>query len=389
MHIHLFTDITGFPFGTAAASRIRMIGKSLSLVDVSFTIYTSTIVYNKFNILQYGTFENIEYYYLHNCINLNKSKIIKVLLWFKGVSKMFLIIKSLDSTNDCVYIYSQGRLFNVFAVLFARLFKVKIVQEINEWDYKEQKGFLKKYILKYFMIKKSNGAIAISNNIIEKINEIKDEAKNLLLPVLEDSKIYNNYSAEPFDDSKYCFWMGLVDGYWNDIDLLLKAFCITHKAGCFYELKIAGPISQGTTNRIYNTFKSYSIDLKYINILGYITEEDRIRYCKYASFFVVPLWNDDKSSHRFPTKIASFMFSGNPILTCNVGEVGRLLSNEENVIYFNVGDETDLANKIMLLFDNKELRDRIKKNSFDFAVEHFDFRMYSQPLYQFFKQIIG
>lgn len=383
MNVNVLTNISGYPNGTAAAKRVKMIGKALIEAGLKFSVYTNTLTPNIFNQHSSGSFDGIYFEYLHGDTALNGGKIRKLFLYIKGVVGLINVLRKKDPLQDIVYIDAQGRIFNVIALIFCKLFGLKVFQEVNEWYHNDLKMPLQKIINEGPMLKWSHGALVISKNINNNVLSVNPKIKTVVVPVLDDPSTYacNN---EMKATNEYCFWMGEVDGYIEDVLFIIQSLGIAYNQGNNYDLVISGPCrSNVTRNTILNKAVEVGYPIDKIKLMGYISEEDLDSYCKNAAFFVVPLWRSERSASRFPTKIASFMFSGKPILTCNIGEVGSLLTDRENVVFYEPGNSQDLAKKVQNLASDKPLYNSICSNTKTFAMKNFNYREHSSPLKDF------
>ncbi len=388
MKVNLITSLSGFPYGTANAKRISLIGKSILASGHEFKVFTNSIQYNEFNTKLNGENEGISFEYLHQkhlTGKLNKSR--KFLYYLLGCKRMYGLFRKFVKTNDIVYSYNHGILFNFYIILLCKIFNIKLVQEINEWYHNDLNRKLEKLIIEGPMVKQSDAAIVISETIEKRVLEINPNLKILKIPVLEDFFRNNNIEVEQKTSEKYCFWMGDVDGYQNDVFFILKACSELYKMGIHLKFYISGPYNNDTFNRIKELADQYKYPFKQIKLLGYISEYKLNTYCSNAFLFVVPLWNDERSKSRFPTKIASFMRAGNPIITCKIGEISNLLTDMVNVLYYQVGDFKDLALKIKRLIDDNELYERISIESYTFASKYFNYLSYSDKIKLFINNL--
>ncbi|MBK6285945.1 MAG: glycosyltransferase [Draconibacterium sp.] len=290
------------------------------------------------------------------------------------------MFRKFSKNDDIVYSYNHGNLFNVYIILLCKLFNIKLVQEINEWYHNDLNRKLEKRIIEGPLVKKSNGAFVISETIEKKALAINPNLKLLKIPVLEDFSRSWNVEVEQKASEKYCFWMGDVDGYQNDVFFILKACSEVNRMGIPLHFNISGPCNNDTLNRIKEIANQFDYPPHFIKLLGYISEEELNTYCNNAFLFVVPLWDDERSKSRFPTKIASFMRASKPIITCNIGEISNLLTDMVNVLYYQEGDFKDLALKIKRLFDDNELYERISNESYSFASKYFNYLSYSNKI---------
>jgi glycosyltransferase involved in cell wall biosynthesis len=179
-----------------------------------------------------------------------------------------------------------------------------------------------------------------------------------------------------------------VNGYINDVLLILEACAITYRQGHKLDLIISGPCNDASRIRLLNKARELEYPPEKLRLLGYISEEELAGYCRNAFCFIIPLWNSQKSFYRFPTKLASFMFCGRPVLTAQIGEVGEILTDGKDTLFFEPGNATDLAVKIEILFRDPALYEQICMNTRSFAEKQFNYSVYELPLKQFFTTVI-
>lgn len=388
MNIYLITNQTGFPFGTAAAKRVKMIGKALIQSGNDFSIFTNDLSHNPFNINPEGVCEDIRFRYLHGETNLQIGKFRKVFLYLKGVFVLFNVLRKTDRRKVMIYIYAHGNIFNLITLSFCKLFRLKTIEEVNEWDHEQIRAPFKKTITEGPMVKWTNGAIVISRNIENTVRSINPALKTITVPVLEDPAGYPDSNKKPLHTKTYCLWMGLVNGYIDDVLLIVEAAALSFQQGLGYELVISGPYSENSKKRIYARAKEAGLPENYITLPGYLSEEELNNYCYNASFYIIPLWNNEKSLYRFPTKMASFLFSGKPLITCKIGEVGEVLTHEKNTLFFSPGDARDLAVQTEKILSDKALYQQLCSGARLFAEQELSYHAYSKPLNNFFHSIL-
>jgi glycosyltransferase involved in cell wall biosynthesis len=389
LRIHLITYLSGFPFGTAAANRIYMMGKAIMESGNEFRVYTNNIFSDDLNEETNGIYKGIPFRNLHGNTRPIKSRIIRSLLFLKGFIRFLLIIRKFDPENDIIYIYAHGfgSFFTMLLLLICKISGLKTVQEINEWYHNDLNKHIEKIFVEGPILKLSTGAIVISENINGKVKSINPEIETLVIPVLGEPFCYENNHETDF--SPYCFWMGLADTYLNDILLIIQACAKTWKKGYPIKLIICGPYKNSTLKKIENELISNGYPGTNIKMTGYVDDQSLIKYYLNAYCFIIPLWNTERSSSRFPTKMAAFMFSQKPLITCKIGEPGNILLNDENVLFFEPGDPDSLSGKIDKLFTDKALYDKLGQNASEFANQNFHYSNYSAKLNMFFKKLIA
>jgi len=388
MIINLVTNVGGFPHGMAPVHRQKMIAKALICSGYIIKIYTNTLVNNDYNTLPYGSHEGIDFYYLHGMTKLNVSKLYKWYLYIKGIVVLFGIIKKFDPKNDLVYLYSQGSPFNIFVIIYCKIFKIKIIQEINEWYHRQLKRHIETLISEGPMIKWSDGAIVISRNINKKVIKINPEIKTIIIPVLEDACQYQYLKPIENNSVRYCFWMGEVDTYLLDIESIVKALAKVFQRGHTLDFFISGPYNVVSAIRIFEVAAIVGFPSNHIYLLGYLSEDRLLELCRNSYLYILPLLNDERSSSRFPTKVATFMFCGRPLIICPIGDLDEMLRDGENVLFFIPGDVDSLTEKIILLINDELLYNRICENTYKFANTFFNYKEYSNRLNDFVLKVM-
>lgn len=389
MNIHFVTHLSGFPYGTAAANRMRMIAKALIESGCNVKIYTNNVFVDNENKESKGVYENIPFSNLRGNTRLKQTKSIRILLFIKGLIRLFFIILRMKSRKDIVYIHAHGFgiIFNFFVIIFCKISNIKVVQEINEWYHNDLNNKIDKIFAEGFMLKHSHGAVVISDHIKNTISQIDPNFKTIVLPVLGEPFNSELFHTENISE-RYCFWMGLVNPYIEDVLLIIRSSGIAFKHGIKFTLVICGPYSQQNLIRIQNESLKAGIPTNNIRIMGYIKEQELFKLCINAHFFIIPLWNSERSTSRFPTKTAMFLFSGKPLITCKIGPLGKILTDNENVLFYNAEDKDDLAKKIEMLMKNEELHKSLSLNTYNFAMQNIHYKNYTYKLHHFFEDVV-
>lgn len=385
MNIICLTDITGFPNGEATAHRIKMVGKAVISAGANFSLYTTYFNKLSYNNEWKGNCEGIYFEYLHKTTQMNISPAKKIFLIQLAFLRLLILLVKLSRKENVIYSFSHGKLFNLIIIVICKLFRFKIVQEINEWDYNPYKYTFRRFMFKGPMIKWSDGAIIISESIKNNVLEIKKGFPYIKIPILSDCELINPEFNENENKVFYGLWVGLLKDYLDDVLLFADALDIINKNSSL-NIKgvVCGRFTQKSKEEIYKHINESDFLLK-----GYVSNEELHKLCNEASFFVAPLWKDQKSENRFPTKIATYLLYGKPVITCPVGEVKSYLTDDTNAIFFSCGDCEGLASKISYIYDNKEHARLIGKQGREFAEKNFDYKVYSVPLVRFFEEVVS
>ena len=84
-----------------------------------------------------------------------------------------------------------------------------------------------------------------------------------------------------------------------------------------------------------------------------------------ADVGIVPKRDDSFGGEAFSTKTLEFMSLGVPIIVSKT-KIDQYYFDESIVKYFNPEDEKDLAEAMLLLIKNKEMREKLSRNALKF-----------------------
>ena len=89
---------------------------------------------------------------------------------------------------------------------------------------------------------------------------------------------------------------------------------------------------------------------KFITLLGWVNERDKINILKKTNIFILPSWNEG-----LPNSMIEAMSSGLACIVSNVGAISNYITNEENGLLIKPKSPDELASSIIKLIDDKKL----------------------------------
>ena len=388
VRVNCICDGISFPFGEATNQRIIMIGKAVQFKGNSFSVYINCKrPRNPLNTEKQGIFENIEFLHLNKSLKIGLPKWKNAFGYYLiGFYNAFTVLKTLSQDKDnVIYLYSQGSLFNGYISLLSFLFKIPVIQEVNEWPENLDRYNFESFIYKSIMFRWAKGAVSISDNITAKINEhasAPGKIHILSVPILADK---NEWVLTDDAIQKTFVWCGQVDGYLRDVNLILKAFSAFCSNSPGYQLLICGKYKRSTGETINHRIAELGLRPDQVMLTGYVSNELLFEYFHTATALISPLWNDQRSGARFPTKIASYLFASRPVLTCKMGETGKYLTDKETALFFEPGDYLHLSELMNFCIHNKSIAAQIGQQGRTLAETKFDFRRHADQLNLFFE----
>lgn len=354
----------GFPFGTASTKRIRLMGKCLASTGIPFHVWhigPSAVETNKH---KNGEFDGLTFEYLSPSVRRPRTLIVRAFFYLWGCLLLIFRLYRMR-LHGVVYVYYQGNLINLWVLWLCHLLKIPAVQEACEWWPGTANGTrFNEWMYRHIMFRWSNGAMPISQEIEDHIRNLAGADYPLCrVPVLVDPAENITQSQEAVvnaDNSQPVFlWCGMVDGYKRDVLFLIDAMAeLKTSAGQNSLLRIVGPCTEKVRTELSSYARTKNISAACIDIVGFVSDNQLWNYCTHADVLLMPLWDDDRSCTRFPTKLGQYLAAGRPIVTVQIGEMKDFLT-EETAMFYPPSDAVALAQALDRLLVDPALGERL------------------------------
>jgi glycosyltransferase involved in cell wall biosynthesis len=105
-------------------------------------------------------------------------------------------------------------------------------------------------------------------------------------------------------------------------------------------------------------------------------------HCLFDIFALPSIANDS-----FPTAVLEAMASGKPVVAFKNGGVVEMIQEEENGLFAEFGDSKSLAEKILKLVEDKELREKMGKNNSIRQRQYFSKENFVQSFNEFYSDV--
>ncbi len=216
----------------------------------------------------------------------------------------------------------------------------------NKLGFKDRLAIFRKGIL-YRM---AGNIIAVSEYAkqeIIKYHKIDGERITVIHNGIPDSQV------NAVDEGLKIGFAGRCD-YSKGIDVLIGAVGELLDDGLKISLEIAGSGKQREKLQEHIKNKGWEKEIRFIGSVPY---DEMRRFISSLYTFVVPSRIDN-----LPTVVIEAMACGVPVIASNVGGIPELITNNKTGLLFETGNSDDLAEKISLLVNNRQLRDDIAMN---------------------------
>jgi glycosyltransferase involved in cell wall biosynthesis len=100
-----------------------------------------------------------------------------------------------------------------------------------------------------------------------------------------------------------------------------------------------------------------------VRFRDFVEHDELIRLIGEASVCIVPFHDVPDLAQTYPVKIIEYLAQGKPVVASNIAGISQLLQDGENGLLFKAGDPQDLAAKISMLHEDRELCTRLAENA--------------------------
>ncbi|NQE54770.1 Trehalose synthase [ANME-1 cluster archaeon GoMg3.2] len=200
-----------------------------------------------------------------------------------------------------------------------------------------------------YVVSKISNIIAVSLHVKNVISDMTQSQICVIQNGIDFEDIHNVQPHKSVEYPSILFVGGLskVKG----IDTLLNAVPILRKKILNLCLYIAG--SGPEENKLKELVKELNIE-ENVNFLGYVSEIEKYSYYKSADVCVFP-----SIYEPFGIVLLEAMACGKPVVASNVGGIPFVVEEGKTGLLFESGNVEDLADKIMTILKNEELREKM------------------------------
>jgi glycosyltransferase involved in cell wall biosynthesis len=341
-------DLFTFPDGEAATNRVHTYAKGLTLNGREVHVICTR---NDYLSDPDGEAGGVKYYRPFG--QSVRSRYFLIRNWKKVMKfiKTFKLVRSINRKNkvQAIIVYS-GLLFTfLFSWFVAATTRSKLIQEISEHPLRyHQKGKIRIAIGKlmiWLQTTLNDGIFCISHFLMDFYRERGfPPGRLLLVPSTVDPDRFISLNGSPFS-FPYIGYFGMLTFSRDRLDMLIEAFAIIATKYPQYRLVLGGPEYGSELEKIKSLASELGIKERMI-ILEYLPREEIIEYIANSEVLVMVRENDLKAHASFPSKLTEYLATGRPVISVNVGEISRFITNGVNAYLVEPGNTIQLAEKI-------------------------------------------
>jgi glycosyltransferase involved in cell wall biosynthesis len=290
-------------------------------------------------------------------------------------STLIIARNHLREPYDLVHVHSLPD-FEVFAALLPRFAGTKVILDIHDLVpefYKSKFGKANGSLLYNGLVLLEKASIAFSNHVIISnhlwyktlISRSVDSTKCTVLMNYPDNKIFYRRNRTLLNDKLILMYPGVLSWH-QGLDIAIKAFdkIKDEVPNAEFHIYGSGPIER----RVAELIEKLGIGERCI-LKGVVSIEKIAPIMGNAHIGIIAKRNDCFAGEAFSTKTLEFMSLGVPIIVSKT-KIDQYYFNESIVKFFEPENEDNLADAMLLLLKNPEIRNRLAQNALKFVTRN-------------------
>ena len=153
------------------------------------------------------------------------------------------------------------------------------------------------------------------------------------------------------------------------LDVLAKAFKMLNNKIPDAELILVGQIPANILAQI-----KILNNMNNVRHYEFLEHEVLLNEMHKASVCVIPFHNVPDLAQTFPVKLIEYLAIGAVTVVSDISGMKTMLKNMETGLLFKAGNPQDLAEKLMMLYENKKLRKELSENAIKSVNQHYNCR---------------
>jgi glycosyltransferase involved in cell wall biosynthesis len=263
--------------------------------------------------------------------------------------------------------------FLVFAAWFPKLLGAKIILDIHDLlpeFYASKYGTQQESLLFKFLLMTEQVSAMFSDHVIAAndlwqerlISRSVSNRKCSSMVNVPDPAIFSPQGRTRDREKFIVLYPGTLNWH-QGVDIAIRAFASIASEVPEAEFHVygEGPY-RGELEDLIEALRMQSR----VRMNGFIPTRDVARLIENADLGVVPKRTDGFGNEAFSTKIMEFMALGVPVIVPD-SRIDRYYFNDSMVKFFKGGDEQDLAQAMLLMIRNVELRHKLAGNALQFV----------------------
>lgn len=338
----------------ACTNRIHLFARGLREEGHDCEIFISSPSNNKNNTDIQGIHQGVPFRYTAGRTQWPSNWFARRLVSFYGLFNFFRYAFFMDPKPDIIICYTWHLPSLFLTKIIARKNKSLLLSERTEIPFFHLAGRIKKHHAFHIKIalKLIDRLLLISEPLMVFFQKQGYSTKHtLLIPPMVDCDEFT--PNEPDINNNKIFYCGDLSEEKDGLLSLINAFAQAREKNPKLKFLIAG---QGYAKNRQLAFSLVErLGLKdSIHFLGYVSRSELRDYMLSANVLVLAKPPSHQAAFCFPSKLAEFLTTGNPVISSNVGEIGKILQDRVNAYLVSPNKPAQIAEAMLAATNNRE-----------------------------------
>lgn len=392
--IHIvFLGDSGFPIGLAAIQRITLMARALMHANCKVTVVCRKGVWKpglKTDLGVKGTYEGIDYQYTSDDVFRPRGFVKRNFQKVKGIFREYAYLKKLKKEGKLhiailsTMTVSDALRYSLLSASIGFPIVLNLVEMASSIE--NRTFFLTKfndYVFDKWVIKLFQGALPISDKLVEYYRSVAPAKPCMKLPVICDFDLFGNIKKEASEP--YFLYCGSI-GFIQVANFVLGAYRRTTGNN---KVKLYMIVSGRKVDQI--ALLQQKIDAMFsdqqVKLFSNIPYEQLTRLFTNAQALLIPLRPSLQDTARFPHKIGEYLATGNPVITTDVGEIKTYFEDEKTALVAASYSEEAFSDKMEYVLANPEQSIEIGLNGRELGLKEFHYKSYGIVIRSFLQQV--
>ncbi|TKJ33545.1 MAG: hypothetical protein CEE38_20520 [Planctomycetes bacterium B3_Pla] len=384
-----------YPNGMACSMRLHNYCRGIILAggDAQILILrpTERSAESAKNTRKCGRHEGVEYEYTCGATIRSGSFIKRRWLEIKGIARATISVVRGKERTDAVLLVTNFWPYIAYFALLCKSLGILCLQEKSEFPFNNRtprtlidrvyQAIYKRYVYRCF-----DGLLVISHPLQEFFaSRIRKTAQLLLVPPIVDPAEFSMKRDDT--DELTIVYCGTLTQKKDGVLTLIRAFrevCNKYDNLRLYVVGCGSGNNDEEESR--QLAREFRIEDRII-FAGYITRERLRRLVCDASVLALAKPTGLQADYCFPSKIAEYLATGNPVIVTDTGEISRYLKDGVNAFVTRPDDTAAFAEKLQFVLSNPDLAREVGKRGREVALGAFDYRIQAKRIMSFIKEL--
>jgi len=219
------------------------------------------------------------------------------------------------------------------------------------------------------------------------------EGKVTVLMNVEDVDYFANIELDPSILARYkehkAFIVSYVGGFGphRGLDTAIKAIALARERVPAIKLLLVGAQEGGYFRVLQRLIQELQVE-DLVEITGWQLFEKVASYIHASDVCLVPHHRNPHTDNTIPHKLFQYMLMGKPVIVSDCRPLKRIVEETEAGLVFRAGDARDLADKIVSLYKDHELRNYYGKQGHEAVLKKYNWQRESKKLIKLYENVM-